>query len=118
MRVHLDLTCARLQSSQDEQDKLKETTPKLQAQLVDVNKKYNTLQEKVASEQRKSDEKANHHLREIKRELQGKIDMLQAQLLNVNVKYKTLQEKVTSKQRKLEVTCAVLEEKIHTLQNQ
>lgn len=71
-RVHLDLVCAKLQVTQEEQDKLRNMTSKLQdkvdmlqRQLVEVNLKYNNLRKKIESDQKKADEKVNQALKQL-----------------------------------------------------
>ena len=69
-RIHLDLVYAKLQSTREEQDKLKNTTSKLQdevdllqRQLAEVNMKCNTLQKKIDTDKKKAEEKVGHALR-------------------------------------------------------
>ncbi len=71
-KKHLDLVCAKLQSSREEQDKLKETARELQdkvdvlqKQLAEVYMKYCILQKKIETDQKKAEVKVNDALRQV-----------------------------------------------------
>lgn len=102
MRFHLDLVCAKLQSTQEEQDKLKQTTIKLQekvdmlqTQLVEVNTNYNTLKKKTDSDRKRVEEKANHDLKEVSDKLKTIHTRLEEEL---NI----IQEQLKENQRTME----------------